>query len=100
MWQSKTQRFKFKGESGTGERVYINVVADCSCDGIIRPVTIRLEDGPAYEVERVLSVTRMHATKHDGAETRYYVRIGDGEHYLFFEDIEQNRQPRWFVMGD
>jgi len=98
MWQSKTQRFRYKGASGEHERVYIDVIADCSSDGLIIPVTIRLEDGPAYTVERVLSMTRMQATKHDGAETRYYVRIGDREHYLFLEDIEQNRQPRWFVI--
>jgi Pyruvate/2-oxoacid:ferredoxin oxidoreductase gamma subunit len=44
-------------------------------------------------------MTHMSSTKQNGAETRYYVRIGDREHYLFLEDAQLSRAPRWFVEG-
>jgi len=78
-------------------REYISVSADYMPDGTIRPVGIRFADGPAYAVARVISVTHMSATKKNGAETRYNVRIGDREHYLFFEDAQLRRAPRWYV---
>ena len=81
-----------------GEREYINVVADYSPDGTVRPITIQLADDPAFVVDSVISVIHMSATKYNGAETRYCVRIGDREHYLFFEDTPQTGAPRWFVL--
>jgi len=95
--QHKINSFGIRAESETADREYVSVIADYSRDGAIKPVSIRLADGPAFAVDKVLSVTHMSSTKHNGAETRYYVRIGDREHYLYFEDIEENRQPRWFV---
>jgi len=80
-----------------GQREYINVIADYSPDGTIRPVSVRFADGPEIAVARVINVIHMSATKHNGAETRYYVRIGDREHYLFFEDAQLSCAPRWFV---
>ena len=79
------------------QREYIDVVADYLPDGTVRPVSIKVEDGQTFAIAGIISVIHMSATKRNGAETRYYVRIGDREHYLFFEDAPQNRGPRWFV---
>jgi len=80
-------------------RKYISVVADYAVDGTVRPVSIMFEDGPAFRVDRVISATHMSSTKTDGEETRYYVRIGDREHYLFFEDAREGKASRWFVQS-
>jgi len=81
----------------TAKREYINVVADYTPDGTVKPVSVRFEEGPAFRVTRIISVIHMSATKHNGAETRYYVRVGDREHYLYFEDAQKTQTPRWFV---
>ena len=80
------------------EREYISVMADFLPDGTVRPVSVRLADGPAYQISHVLDVVRMSATKHNGSETRFYVRINGKDHYLYFEDAGNGRPPRWFVI--
>ena len=80
------------------EKEYISVVADYMPDGTIRPVSIKFADGSAFAVIRVISVIHMSATKQNGTETRYRVKIGGREHYLFFEDAGGKKQPRWFVL--
>jgi len=87
------------GERGDAaiQREYVDVIADYLPDGTVRPVSIKIEDGQTFAIARIMSVVHMSATKRDGAETRFYVRIGDREHYLFFEDLPRNRAPRWFV---
>jgi len=99
MWQHKLQSPAIQTIDETDGREYVNVIADYSTDGTIRPVSIRFADGPAFSVSRVISVIHMSSTKHNGAETRYYVRVGDREHYLFFEDAQLSRMPRWFTFS-
>ena len=84
------------GEVPAG-RNYVSVVADYSPDGTVSPVSVRFEDGPAFAVTKIISAIRMSMTKHNGTETRYYVRIGEREHYLYFEDARLSVAPRWFV---
>ena len=98
MWQHKIQGSGIRGGDEIEGREYVNVIADYSPGGAIRPVSIRFADGPAFGVSKVISVVHMSATKHNGAETRYYVRVGGREHYLFFEDAQLSRAPRWFVV--
>ena len=49
------------------------------------------EDGRVYGIDRVLDMRRAASLKAGGAGTRYTVRIGRSETYLFNED------GRWFV---
>ena len=98
MWQHVPVNSIIHTENDEDKREYVSVIADYSADGAVRPVSIRFSDGPAYAVDRVISEVSMSATKHNGAETRYYVRIGEREHYLFFEDAQKTRTPRWFVL--
>jgi len=84
------------GDSGEG-REYVSVVADYLPDGVVRPVSIRFDGGPAYAVAGIVSAIHMSSTKKNGAETRYCVRVGGCEHYLFFEDVSRSRKSRWFV---
>jgi len=79
-------------------REYVNVVADYSAEGKVRPVSIRFDEGEALPVTEIISVTHMSATKWGGAETRYYVRIAGREHYLYFEGAARGLTQRWFVL--
>ena len=84
------------GEEPAG-REYVSVVADYSPDGTVRPISVRFEDGPAFAVTKIISAINMSMTKYNGTETRYYIRIGGREHYLYFEDAQLSHAPRWFV---
>ena len=79
------------------ERLYVSVVADYMPDGTMKPVSLRFPDGRAFEITRIDGVIHTSMTKQHGAETRYYIKIGGGGHYLFFEDTQRGRAPRWFV---
>lgn len=76
---------------------YISVVADYMPDGAIRPVSITFADGSSFAVTGLISVIHMSATKRNGRETRYCVKLGGREHNLYFEDAAPNKPPRWFV---
>ena len=97
MWQHEAPKRGAPGEIGEGAREYVNVVADYMPDGTVRPVRVSFVNGPAFDVDRIIDVVDTSATKYKGAEIRYYVSVGDGYHYLFFEDAPRNRLPRWFV---
>ena len=76
---------------------YISVVADYMPDGAIRPVSITFADGSSFAVAGLISVIHMSATKQNGKETRYCVKLGGREHNLYFEDAGPNKSPGWFV---
>jgi len=98
MWQHKPPNSDIHTGIDEEKREYVTVVADYSTDGTVLPVSIRFVDGPVHNIAKVISMIHMSTTKHNGAETRYYVRIDDREHYLFFEDAQQTPTPRWFVL--
>ena len=68
-----------------------DVDARFDTDGRIMPLSITWEDGRVYGIDRVLDMRRAASLKAGGAGTRYTVRIGRSETYLFNED------GRWFV---
>ena len=101
MWQPDILKSKPQDAGRAAGREYVNVVADYLPDGTVRPVSIKLNDEPALDITRVVSMIHMSTTKQDGAETRYRVKIGDNEHYLFLEDATKHTTPRWFILdGD
>ena len=72
-------------------KVYVGVKARFEPDGKLSPLSIAWEDGHEYEIDRVLNVCRAASLKAGGAGTRYTVRIGRTETYLFLEE------NKWFV---
>jgi len=97
MWLNEAPKPEIVNEGVADGREYVNVVADYMPDGTVRPVRVSFPDGPAFDVEKILDVVDTSTTKYQGAEIRYYVTIGGGYHYLFFEDAPRNRLPRWYV---
>lgn len=72
-------------------KVFVEVTAKFDTEGKIIPLSLLWEDGTMYEINRVLDVRRAASLKTGGMGTRYTVRIGTTQSYLYFEE------PKWFV---
>lgn len=72
-------------------KVYVDVDAHFSKDGVLMPVALTWEDGRRYEIDRVLRVEKCASRKAGGAGIRYTCRVNGRQSHLFFEE------DRWFV---
>ena len=72
-------------------KVFVEVVAKYDAQGHIVPCEIVWEDGRRYTIERIIDVRPAASLKVGGAGTRYRVRIGRRETFIFLEE------NRWFV---
>lgn len=75
-------------------KVYVDVTAEFSKEGVLIPLSIRWEDGIVYEITRVKDKCRAASTKAGGVGMRYTCIICGQEKYLFYED-----NNLWFVEG-
>lgn len=73
-------------------KVYVEVIAKTTVEGILIPLSIKWEDGMIYEIDRVLDARRA-SSKVGGDGIRYTIRINFKQTYLFKE------HDRWFVEG-
>ena len=70
-------------------RIYVSVVARFDEDGKITPLWIEWTDGEKYEIDRILSASRLSASLlHPGY--LFHVRIRDRERELGYDG-------RWYV---
>lgn len=84
----------------TDKKVFVEVMASFDREGKIKPLSIRWEDGTAYEIDKVLDVRSTAATKAGGQGDRYTITILGREKHLFFErnaSFSGNILGRWFV---
>ncbi|MDO4270687.1 MAG: hypothetical protein Q4C72_07145 [Eubacteriales bacterium] len=72
-------------------RVYIDVLVAWGREGRILPRAIKWTDGMRYPVGRVLDMRPAASLKTGGAGTRYTVRIGGEQRFLFLDG------ERWFM---
>ena len=72
-------------------KVYVDVNATFSRDGVITPRRIRWTDGRVYHVERIVDVRRAASLRAGGFGLRYECRIDGQTTYLYYE------RDRWFV---
>ena len=70
---------------------YVEVVADFSPDGEVKPLCIIWDTGVRYQIDRVLEARQAHSLKTGGTGIRYTIRVGGRRTYLWYEG------PRWFV---
>ena len=75
-------------------KIDIEVNADFSLDGRIRPNYIRWKDGRTFAIDRILDVRRAASLKAGGIGTRYTCRICGKTVHLF------NDENRWFMEGN
>ena len=81
-------------------KVYVQVNADFSSDGLMLPRELIWEDGEKYKIDRVTDIRQAAAMKAGGQGDRYTVMIGGHQSYLFFErstELTGNNIGRWFV---
>ena len=70
---------------------YVEVLATHYIDGTVRPRTIIMASGPVFEIDEVKNVTRAKTQRTGEVATRYTIKIGKNETFLFCDD------GRWFV---
>lgn len=79
-----------RGVLGRSKR-YVEVVLDVDEKGMCTPLAVVWDDDTTYSIDKVLDVRHATSRKVDGEGTRYTVRVGNSETYLFCEG------RRWFV---
>ena len=73
-------------------KVYVDVLAEFSKDGVLRPCRITWEDGRKYEIDRIRRCERRASRKAGGMGLMYTCVISGQEVNLFYEE-----NMRWFV---
>ena len=78
-----------------GHKIYVDVVAEFSCDGRLRPKYLIWEDDQKYEIDKVKKIERCAARKGAGAGILYLCIVCGRPIRLFYEE-----NYRWFLEGD
>ena len=81
-------------------KVYVQVNADFTTDGVMLPKVLIWEDGEKYLIDRVVDIRQAAARKAGGQGDRYTIEVRGQISYLFFERVPQltgNVIGRWFV---
>ena len=84
MVTSKVESTKFK--------LYVDVIAEFTKDGKLRPLWLIWEDGRKYEIDRIKSCQRAASRKAGGVGLRYTIMVQGQERYLYYEE-----NYHWFV---
>ena len=74
------------------DKVYVDVLAEFSKDGLLIPKEITWEDGRKYEITRVKDKRRAASTRAGGVGERYTCVVDGKEIFLFYEDNNM-----WFM---
>ena len=80
------------GDEVNPAKVYVDVLAEFTKDGFLRPCRITWEDGRKYTIDRVRKCERRASRKAGGMGLMYTCVIGGHEVNLFYEENQ-----RWFV---
>ena len=90
----ETDPAKARGDSSeiNPAKVYVDVLAEFTRDGFLRPCRITWEDGRKYMIDRVKRCERRASRKAGGMGLMYTCVIGGKEVNLFYEENQ-----RWFV---
>ncbi len=84
--------FRMADENGNQYKTYVDVLADFTKEGFMRPIRITWEDGREYAIDRVLSCCRAASRKAGGCGIRYTCMVSGREIELFYEE-----NYRWFL---
>lgn len=67
-------------------KVYVDVIAEFTTDGILTPKSFRWIDGVVYEIQRVRDIRRAASLKAGGVGMRYTCVVNGRDSYLYYED--------------
>ena len=73
-------------------KVYVDVTAEFSKEGVLTPKSFRWTDGSVYEIQRVKDIRRATSLKAGGVGMRYTCIVNGRESYLYYEDNNM-----WFM---
>lgn len=68
------------------DKIYVDVNATFTKDGMLLPKSFVWEDGVEYEISKVKDIRRAASLKAGGAGMRYTYVVDGKEVYLFYED--------------
>jgi len=74
------------------QKVYVDVIAEFTADGVLLPRQITWEDGRKYEITRIKSKRRAASTRAGGVGEKYVCVVGGRDVSLFYEDNNM-----WFM---
>lgn len=74
-------------------KVFVDVLANFSAEGQIKPISFQWEDERVYEIDRITDVCRAASLKVGGQGLRYTCMVCGKQTYLFLED------NKWFIEG-
>ena len=74
------------------DKIYVDVNATFTKDGMLLPKSFVWEDGVEYEISNVKDIRRAASLKAGGAGMRYTCVVDGKEVYLFYEDNNM-----WFM---
>lgn len=75
-----------------GYKVYVDVTAVFTKEGVMTPKSIVWTDGHRYEIQKVTDIRRAASLRAGGVGMRYTCQIDGRQSYLYYED-----NNRWFV---
>ena len=73
-------------------KVYVDVTAEFSKEGVLTPKSFRWTDGSVYEIQRVKDIRRAASLKAGGVGMRSTCIVNGRESYLYYEDNNM-----WFM---
>lgn len=75
-----------------GYKVYVDVTAEFSAEGVLTPKSFRWTDGNVYEIQRIKDARRAASLKAGGVGMRYTCVVNGRDSFLYYEDNNQ-----WFM---
>jgi len=75
-----------------GKKVYVDVIAEFSKEGVLTPKSFRWTDGRVYEIQRIKDRRRAASLKAGGVGMRYTCLVNGRESFLYYEDNNM-----WFM---
>lgn len=75
------------------KKVFVDVTAHYTRDGLLEPLSFVWEDGVKYDIDRVFEHKKAASLKAGGQGIRYRCRVRGKEVYLFLEE------GKWFIEG-
>ena len=73
-------------------KVYVDVIAEFTKDGILRPKSFTWSDGKVYEIQRIKDIRRAASLKAGGVGIRYTCVVNGRDSHLYYEDNNM-----WFM---
>jgi hypothetical protein len=78
-----------------GKKVYVDVIAEFTDEGFVRPLSIKWEDGHSYEIKRVKKCEPGASRKAGGAGLVYTCVVNGRDIHLYLEDLPGGE--KWFL---